>query len=105
MMGCECIKVASNHGRAVGKTISGDPQPFDKIPVFWSSREVLHAGSLNYLLIQSVLYSEGQQLRYCGFGGHDDVVIKGDPGEMKVRTNNLFAPSIRVDPFLSVVYC
>ena len=48
---CECIKVASNHGRAVGKTISGDPQPFDKIPVFWSSREVLHAGSLNYLLI------------------------------------------------------
>lgn len=31
--------VAGNHGRAVGKTISGDPVPFSKIPIFWSGRE------------------------------------------------------------------
>jgi hypothetical protein len=34
----EFLKVAGNHGRAVGRTISGDPQPFMKIPVFWSAR-------------------------------------------------------------------
>jgi len=56
--------VAGNHGRAIGKTIAGSPQPFVKIPVFWSA--------------------QGQQLRYCGNGrGYDDVFIKGDPGEMK----------------------
>lgn len=28
--------------------------------------------------------AEGQQLRYCGTGaGHDDIIVKGDPGEMK----------------------
>ena len=31
--------VAGNHGRAVGKTISGSPQVFVKIPVFWSACE------------------------------------------------------------------
>ena len=31
--------VAGNHGRAVGKTISGSPVPFSKIPIFWSGRE------------------------------------------------------------------
>jgi apoptosis-inducing factor 3 len=31
-------KVAGNHGRAVGKTIAGYPQPFVKVPVFWSAR-------------------------------------------------------------------
>jgi len=31
--------VAGNHGRAVGKTISGQPVPFSKIPIFWSGRE------------------------------------------------------------------
>ncbi|KAM6504283.1 hypothetical protein JOM56_001226 [Amanita muscaria] len=56
--------VAGNHGRAVGKTISGSPQPFVKVPIFWS-----------------VL---GQNLRYCGIGHqYDDIIIKGDPGEMK----------------------
>ncbi|RDB26297.1 Apoptosis-inducing factor 1 [Hypsizygus marmoreus] len=56
--------VAGNHGRAAGKTIAGSPQPFVKIPVFWSA--------------------QGQQLRYCGVGhGYDDVFIKGDPGELK----------------------
>ena len=56
--------VAGNHGRAVGKTIAGYPQPFEKIPVFWSA--------------------QGQQLRYCGIGHEfDDVIIKGNPEEMK----------------------
>lgn len=31
--------VAGNHGRAVGKTLSGNPEPFSKIPIFWSGRE------------------------------------------------------------------
>lgn len=31
--------VASNHGRAVGRTISGKGEPFTKVPVFWSARE------------------------------------------------------------------
>lgn len=30
--------VASNHGRAVGRTIAGKGEPFAKIPVFWSAR-------------------------------------------------------------------
>ncbi|KAI6039787.1 hypothetical protein EDC04DRAFT_1612968 [Pisolithus marmoratus] len=59
--------VASNQGRAVGMTICGKPQPFVKIPIFWSA--------------------QGQQLRYCGTGaGYEDVIIKGDPGEMKVQS-------------------
>lgn len=33
--------VAGNHGRAVGKTISGHPVPFAKTPIFWSGRECL----------------------------------------------------------------
>ncbi|KAF8624511.1 hypothetical protein AX15_005826 [Amanita polypyramis BW_CC] len=57
--------VAGNQGRAVGKTIAGSPQPFVKVPVFWSAL--------------------GQQLRYCGIGHqYDDVIINGDPAEMKV---------------------
>ncbi|EIW84204.1 flavo protein [Coniophora puteana RWD-64-598 SS2] len=56
--------VAGNHGRAVGKTIAGKPQPFMKVPVFWSA--------------------QGQQLRYCGIGHEfDEVIIKGNPEEMK----------------------
>ncbi|KAH9068159.1 flavoprotein [Lactarius deliciosus] len=56
--------VAGNMGRAVGKTIAGSPQPFVKVPVFWSA--------------------QGQQLRYCGIGqGFDDVFIQGNPGELK----------------------
>ncbi|KAH8983206.1 flavoprotein [Lactarius akahatsu] len=57
--------VAGNMGRAVGKTIAGSPQPFVKVPVFWSA--------------------QGQQLRYCGIGqGFDDVFIQGNPGELKL---------------------
>ncbi|KAF9453451.1 hypothetical protein P691DRAFT_800718 [Macrolepiota fuliginosa MF-IS2] len=56
--------VAGNHGRAVGKTITGTGLPFNKVPIFWST--------------------QGQQLRYCGIGhGYDEVIIKGDPNEMK----------------------
>ncbi|KAI0249164.1 flavoprotein [Lactifluus subvellereus] len=56
--------VAGNMGRAVGKTIAGSPQPFVKIPIFWSA--------------------QGQQLRYCGIGiGYDDIYIQGNPAELK----------------------
>ncbi|KAF8698232.1 hypothetical protein AX14_001179 [Amanita brunnescens Koide BX004] len=80
--------VAGNHGRAVGKTISGSPQVFVKIPVFWSAL--------------------GQQLRYCGIGQHyDDVIINGDPGEMKfiayyVKQGKVVAvASMQNDPVVS----
>ncbi|TFK72981.1 flavo protein [Pluteus cervinus] len=80
--------VAGNHGRAVGKTIAGSPQPFVKVPVFWSA--------------------QGQQLRYCGLGhGYDDVIITGDPGEMKfiayyVKENKIIAvASMQNDPVVS----
>ncbi|KAF8591101.1 flavoprotein [Ramaria rubella] len=56
--------VASNHGRAVGRSIAGKGTPFAKVPIFWSA--------------------QGQQLRYAGNGvGYEDVIIKGDPGELK----------------------
>ncbi|KZT42177.1 hypothetical protein SISSUDRAFT_1041805 [Sistotremastrum suecicum HHB10207 ss-3] len=56
--------VASNHGRAVGKTIAGQPQPFVKVPIFWSA--------------------QGSQLRYCGIGaGFDDVIVDGNLDELK----------------------
>ncbi|KAG9127258.1 hypothetical protein FRC07_015116 [Ceratobasidium sp. 392] len=56
--------VANNHGRAVGKTIAGSPQPFNKVPIFWSA--------------------QGQQLRYCGIGADfDDIVVNGSTDDMK----------------------
>ncbi|OJA09005.1 hypothetical protein AZE42_11543 [Rhizopogon vesiculosus] len=72
--------VAGNHGRAIGKTISGDPQPFVKVPIFWSARAF-----------------KGQQLRYCGLGaGYDDIIIRGNPDEMKTHKN-----SMQNDPVVS----
>ncbi|KAH7884680.1 hypothetical protein F5I97DRAFT_1891150 [Phlebopus sp. FC_14] len=80
--------VAGNHGRAVGKTIAGQPQPFVKVPIFWSA--------------------QGQQLRYCGIGGgYDDVIIQGDPGAMKfiayyVKEGQVVAvASMQNDPVVS----
>ncbi|KAJ3862541.1 hypothetical protein EV359DRAFT_44991 [Lentinula novae-zelandiae] len=80
--------VAGNHGRAVGKTIAGQPQPFVKTPVFWSA--------------------QGQQLRYCGYAaGHDDIIIKGNPEEMKfiayyVKQGKVVAvASMQNDPVVS----
>ncbi|KZT29687.1 hypothetical protein NEOLEDRAFT_1153617 [Neolentinus lepideus HHB14362 ss-1] len=80
--------VAGNHGRAVGKTIAGDAQPFVKVPVFWSA--------------------QGQQLRYVGVGaGFEDVIVKGDPGEMKfvayyVKGGKIVAvASMQADPVVS----
>ncbi|KAJ7352440.1 hypothetical protein DFH08DRAFT_858938 [Mycena albidolilacea] len=56
--------VAGNQGRAVGKTIAGQPQPFLKVPIFWSA--------------------QGQNIRYCGIGsGFDDVFINGNVDELK----------------------
>ncbi|KAF8756955.1 Rieske [2Fe-2S] domain [Rhizoctonia solani] len=82
--------VANNHGRAVGKTIAGSPQPFKKVPIFWSA------------------LVEGQQLRYCGIGaGHEDVIIKGNPDEMKfvayyVKGDKVTAvSSMQNDPIVS----
>jgi len=80
--------VANNHGRAVGKTIAGSPQPFKKVPIFWSA--------------------QGQQLRYCGIGaGYDDIIIKGNPDEMKfvayyIKGDNVIAvSSMQNDPIVS----
>ncbi|KAF8623679.1 hypothetical protein AX17_007377 [Amanita inopinata Kibby_2008] len=80
--------VAGNQGRAVGKTIAGSPQPFVKIPIFWSA--------------------QGQQLRYCGVGHqYDDVIIKGNPEEMKfiayyVKQGKIVAvASMQNDPVVS----
>ncbi|KAJ7746649.1 hypothetical protein B0H16DRAFT_1556608 [Mycena metata] len=56
--------VAGNQGRAVGKTIAGSPQPYLKVPIFWSA--------------------QGQNIRYCGIGsGYDDIFIKGSVDELK----------------------
>lgn len=81
--------VAGNQGRAAGKTIAGkQPQPFVKIPVFWSA--------------------QGQQLRYCGVGaGFDDIIIDGNPDELKfvayyVKGGNVVAvASMQRDPVVS----
>lgn len=38
-------------------------------------------------IIYSILQSEGQQLRYCGLGhSYDDILVKGNPAELKVRS-------------------
>lgn len=37
-----------------------------------------------------ISFTEGQQLRYCGFGAKfEEVIIKGNPGEMKVNHSAL----------------
>jgi NADPH-dependent 2,4-dienoyl-CoA reductase/sulfur reductase-like enzyme len=82
--------VAGNHGRAVGRTIAGATEllPFQKVPIFWSA--------------------QGQQLRYCGIGvGYDDIIIKGNPDEMKfiayyVKEGKVVAvSSMQNDPVVS----
>ncbi|KAJ8520178.1 hypothetical protein ONZ45_g2978 [Pleurotus djamor] len=79
--------VAGNQGRSVGKTIAGSLQPFVKVPVFWSA--------------------QGQQLRYCGVGqGFDEVIVKGNPAEMKfvayyIKKNVIVAlASVQNDPIM-----
>ncbi|GJJ08282.1 hypothetical protein Clacol_002492 [Clathrus columnatus] len=79
--------VASNHGRAIGRTIAGRGEPFNKIPVFWSA--------------------QGQQLRYTGNGvGFEDVIIKGKPSELKfvayyTKGNKVIAvASMQADPLV-----
>lgn len=44
-------QVAGNHGRAVGKTIAGDPQPFVKVPIFWSARMLRTWGLATLLMV------------------------------------------------------
>ncbi|TRM64743.1 hypothetical protein BD626DRAFT_567619 [Schizophyllum amplum] len=77
--------VAGNHGRAVGKTIAGSPQPFLKVPVFWS----------------------GQGVRYCGLGAKfDEVILQGDPSSkfvaFYVQSGKIVAvASMKTDPVVS----
>jgi apoptosis-inducing factor 3 len=81
--------VAQNHGRAVGRTITGISlgknewmQPFVKVPIFWSARTFFLAlGCPRGVLMRT---PEGQQLRYCGVSNQwDDVYINGNVDEMK----------------------
>ena len=91
--------VAGNHGRAVGKTISGTPEPFSKIPIFWSGRECSLSLRLTLYLITTLLVAEGQNLRYCGIGaGYDDVIINGNLDELKVYTDRWFIEAIHSPP-------
>jgi hypothetical protein len=70
-------------GRAVGKTIAGSPQPFVKIPIFWSAR-ALWFSRLSRRRTISDWVVEGQQLRYCGIGtDYNDIYIQGNPAELK----------------------
>ncbi|ORY89139.1 flavo protein [Leucosporidium creatinivorum] len=58
--------VASNHARAVARTIALKGAAFEKVAVFWSA--------------------QGQQLRYAGTARSkewEDVIIKGNPDELK----------------------
>jgi len=80
--------VAGNQGRTAGSCIAGKPQPFVKVPIFWSA--------------------QGQQLRYCGYGAkHDDVFVKGDPNDLKfiayyIRGDKIVAvASMQNDPVVS----
>jgi len=84
--------VASNHGRSVGETIGKRVDKlavgFDKVPIFWSA--------------------QGQQLRYCGIDhGFDDVILKGNPEELKfvayyVKENKIIAvSSMQWDPIVT----
>lgn len=98
--------VAGNHGRAVGKTISGSPEPFSKIPIFWSGRE--YPPFWNYYLIWFAYVGvffrgvEGQNLRYCGVGhGHDDVFIDGNLDELKVCVDHIELKAFTKRPYHS----
>ncbi|KAL1668337.1 hypothetical protein GGF50DRAFT_46647 [Schizophyllum commune] len=77
--------VAGNHGRAVGKTIAGSPQPFEKVPIFWS----------------------GQGVRYCGLGAKfEEVIVQGDPSSKfvayYVKGGKIVAvASMKTDPVVS----
>ncbi|KAG8820276.1 hypothetical protein FRC19_009011 [Serendipita sp. 401] len=82
------LGVAGNHGRAVGRTITGKGEPFSKIPIFWSV----------------------QGLRYCGLGGkanYDEIFINGNPKEGKFvayyfKENKVVAlASMGRDPIMS----
>ncbi|KAJ7056617.1 pyridine nucleotide-disulfide oxidoreductase-domain-containing protein [Mycena amicta] len=81
--------VAGNQGRAVGKSIAGSPQPFVKVPFFWSA--------------------QGQNIRYCGIGtGYDDIFISGNVEELKfiayyIKGGKVVAvASMQNDPVVSV---
>ncbi|EPQ32022.1 uncharacterized protein PFL1_00220 [Pseudozyma flocculosa PF-1] len=80
--------VASNHGRAVARTLSGVETDFTKTPIFWSAL--------------------GSQLRYCGSGGpkHDTIYVDGNPEELKfaayyAKGNDVVAvATMGVDPLM-----
>lgn len=55
--------------------------PYSGVPVSYHGEVI---GDFKTKAILS--FSEGQQLRYCGSGvGYDDVIIDGNPDEMKVN--------------------
>lgn len=76
--------VAGNHGRAVGKTVSfdslnctsniltysqiaGDPQPYVKVPVFWSARECSSSDSTEVSFqLCSLCNFRGSAASLCG---------------------------------------
>ena len=81
--------MAGNHGRAVGRTITGKGEPFSKIPIFWSARLYRSSCQLPYSTDAYRPFHHGTEgLRYCGLGGkgnYDDIFIKGNPSEGKVK--------------------
>ena len=46
---------------------------------------------------------EGQQLRYCGIGSkYEEIIIKGDPMEMKVREIAMLSLDTRTEPKMNL---
>lgn len=58
--------VAGNQGRSVGRTLAGDQNNYDSMPIFWSAL--------------------GSQLRFVSDGnppGYDEIYLNGNPEELK----------------------
>lgn len=61
-------RLASQQGKAAGHAIAGQPEPFDKVPFFWTAQQ-------------------GKNIRYVGFvKDYDDIIYQG-----KVEEQNFIA--------------